>query len=410
MRSADARIACSAAILAASAACLAAPDDWPKWRGPRHDGISRETDWTTDGRGEPLWRTNVGLGHSTCSIAAGRLYTLGFDVESKQDIVRCLEALTGETIWTAAYPATLMAVGHSGGTLTTPTVDGDRVYISTRIGELRCLDAATGEVRWQRDMAKDAGTTSTIYGFGGSPLVIGDLVVCNVSRTVALDKLTGAAVWTTDDVAAIYATPTPCEVGGRPGIAAFAREGLYIYDRADGAKRFEFPWRKGDTTVNASTPVIIDDHRIFISSGYNHGGALVDFSSGVAVSVWESRAMRTRLSGCVLVRGRGGKLLFGFDESVLKCLDLAGEERWRKRGMGMGALTAAGDRLIVISERGELIVAKATADSYEELSRTTVFPAASGGVCWASPVLASGLIYCRNSQGELACLDHRRPE
>ena len=152
--------------------------------------------------------------------------------------------------------------------------------------------------------------------------------------------------------------------------------------------------------MNASTPVIVDERRIFISSGYGHGGALVDLSAAEPVAQWESQAIKTQLSGCVLVND----LLFGFDEAVLKCIDLEGKERWRKRGLGMGALMASDGRLIVISAQGELVIAAADAAAYTERFRTKVL---DGGAFWATPVLCGGLIYCRSGAGELVCLDHR---
>lgn len=379
-------------------AAAAAAEDWPNWRGPRWDGVSLEESWTVEERGE-LWRRQVGLGHSASSIRGGQLYTLGFDEERGVDVVHCLDAATGETVWTQSYPGTLRNESHGGGTLSTPAVTAQHVFVTSSAGEVRCLDASSGEVRWKRDLARELGTEPTVYGFGGSPLVIDDLVFVNVSKTAALRPDTGETVWQSRDHFALYSTPAPFVLGERPCVAVFTREGLTVLDRGEGAERFAFPWRKGEVTVNAATPVVVGE-QLFVSSGYEHGCALVEFPAEGARSVWESRVMRTRLSGCVLVGGH----LYGFDESTLKCVGLDGKERWRKRGLGLGALSAAGTRLLVLGEEGEFVVAAANPERYEELHRRHIF---EDGNCWSNPVLSDGLVFLRSSRGELVCLDQR---
>ena len=113
-----------------------------------------------------------------------------------------------------------------------------------------------------------------------------------------------------------------------------------------------------------------------------------------------SRRLRNKVTGVYHHEGH----LYGFDESILKCFDLEGNERWRVRGLGMGALSIAGDRLLVLTSRGELVVAEATPDEFRELTRTDVL---AGGDYWTLPVIVDGLVYVRNSLGDLACLDHR---
>jgi outer membrane protein assembly factor BamB len=375
--------------------------NWPHWRGAHRDGVSAETGWTNEGNAEPSWKANVGIGHSCPSVVDGRLYTLGFDEGLNLDVVICLDADTGEELWARTYPGRIRNSGHGGGTLTTPAVDGERVYVSTREGELRCLDSETGEVIWQRDLADEHGTVPLDYGFGGSPLVLADRVICNLGKTVAVDKQTGETLWATRNHLAMYSTPTRFQLDGEPTIAVFTKEGLFLLDEAQGTELRHFPWRKGKVTVNASTPVVVGD-KLFISSSYNHGCALVDISAAKPEALWESRVMRTQLSGVVLYEEH----LYGFDESMLKCIDLAGKEQWRKRGLGMGALMASDGRLIVASEKGDLVVVAASPDKYRELSRKRIF---TGGTCWTNPVLADGRIYMRNAQGELVCLDHRQP-
>ena len=373
---------------------------WPCWRGPDGTNVSRERGWSSAGREAPLWKARVGRGHSSVAVAGGWLYTQGFDEERGCDRIVCLNAETGVERWHHEYPAELDALFHGGGTHSTPTVAGDVVYSFERQGVLLALDATSGKPRWRRDLKQEHGAVPTEYGFGSSALVAGELVIVNAAKVVALDRASGDLRWATADLGAYYSTPALCRLDGREQIACFNRPGLDVIELAGGAVRYHFPFKRGDTSVSASTPVVVDDARLFISAGYGHGAALVDFRGEQPVAEWETKAMRTQMSGCVLVDGA----LFGFDESQLKCLGLDGKERWRTRGLGMGALTASDGRLIVISGKGELVIVAAQPEKYTELARRSVL---SGSSFWASPVLCDGRIYVRSGEGELACLDHR---
>jgi outer membrane protein assembly factor BamB len=388
------------AALVALISAQAPSPGWPAWRGPAGTNVSAERGWSSKGAEEPLWKVQVGRGHSSVVTAEGRLYTQGFDEEKNLDRVSCLDALTGAEQWRHEYPAELDANMHGGGTHSTPVIAQGVVYSFERQGVLRALEAATGKVLWQLDIETELEAKPTDYGFGSAPLVVGDLVIVNAAKVVAVERKSGEPAWVTDDIGAYYSTPAVCKLGGKEALASFTRPGLYVLELADGEIRHHFPFKKGETSVSASTPVVVDEHRLFISAGYGHGAALVDFASGSPVAEWETKAMRTQLTGCVLVDG----CFYGFDETMLKCLDLAGKERWRTRGLGMGALTASDGRLIVISGNGDLVVAAAKPDKYQELSKQRVL---LGSSFWAPPVLCDGRIYAKSGEGELVCLDHR---
>src|SRR5262245_39597621 len=118
-------------------------DDWPQFGGPARNGVSGETKWSSEGKREPLWRVQIGLGYSSVAVRDKRVYTLGFDKDLNQDVVFCLDAATGKELWTHAYAAKIWDLYHGGGTLTTPAVDEKRVYVSEREGWLHCLDRET---------------------------------------------------------------------------------------------------------------------------------------------------------------------------------------------------------------------------------------------------------------------------
>ncbi len=172
--------------------------DWYRWRGPDLNGISTETGWQTQWPAEgpkQLWKAAVGVGFSSMSISQGRVYTMGNDGDAT-DTVWCLDAATGAPVWKHSYPCPLDPKYYEGGTSSTPTVDGDRVYTMSRKGDLFCLDAAKGKVLWSKNIPADLGSEVPTWGFAGSPLVEGDLLILDIGTAgLALNKKTGAVIW-----------------------------------------------------------------------------------------------------------------------------------------------------------------------------------------------------------------------
>ncbi len=377
---------------------LFAPSDWPTWRGPSQDGVSPETGWTD--RGRPLWTRDVGRGYSSVAVVGERVFALGHDVAAETDIVRCLDAATGAELWSFAFAAQLRDQDHTGGSLSSPTVADGKVWVTTREGGLYCLDAATGDELWFTDVATAVETKPGIYGFSASPLLLGDdeVVFC-VDRVAALDRNTGELRWASDELDAQFSTPSVFSLAGKERLAVFTQQALCVLDPADGNELMRYGWAPTPRGVNASTPIVVGE-RVFVSSAYERGAALLAFDADEARAVWQNRRMRNKMAGCVLVNEH----LFGFDESMLKCLDLEGNERWRRRGLGNGSLIAAGERLLILSSRGELVVADASPDGWRELSSERIF---DDGTFWSPPVLAKGRVYLRSSLGQLACRDHR---
>lgn len=374
--------------------------DWPQWRGPDRNGLSTEIDWSAAGSSEALWRKELGFGHSSFSISDGRLFTLWNDREAGLDMVFCLNSTTGEEIWIHRYSSDFGDISDDGGTLTTPTVDGDVVYTSNRVGKLFCFDAATGEIRWSRDLRAELEIEPPNWGFSASPLIIGDVIYMNLGRVAAINKTTGEDLWLTDkNYGKAYSTPAAFEHQGKAFLAVLCGSGLVVITQAAGEEIAFHGWSMVPN-IFPMTPLVMGD-RIFISAGYSRGCAMLRLAGDELEVLWESRVMRTKMTGSVLWKDH----LYGFDESILKCIDLDGKEQWRKRGLGTGSLILAGGRLVIIDAKGEVIIAEAKPEKYTELSRREVL---TGGESFLTlPVLSHGLIYCRSGKGEMACLDYR---
>jgi len=381
-------------------------DDWPQWRGPARNGISAESGWVdtwpADGP-RILWKAEVGIGFSSFTVANGRAYTLGHANET--DTVFCLDADKGQVLWYHPYPSELGDKFFEGGPTSTPTVDGDRVYSISKWGDLFCFNAASGKILWSNNVAKESGAPIPSWGFGGSPLIQGDLLILNIGEAgLALNKTTGGLVWKSAPTECGYSTPLP--IPGDSGLLLFSNGKGYV---AADAKTGKEAWRVKWVTnygVNAADP-IFSDGMMFLSTGYGKGAALFRLGKSEPELVWQNRLLRTQMNPSVLIGGA----VYGVDndsgqKTALKCLDFAGgSEKWAFPLPNVGAVTAADGKLIVLSGEGELLVGPATPEGFKPSARAKVL----SGKCWTVPVLANGRILCRNAEGQVVCVDVRKP-
>ena len=373
--------------------------DWPNWRGSDFNGVSKEINLDLEfGQEGPklLWEFDPGKGFSSISVASGKAYLMGN--KGDVDTVYCLDAVSGKLVWKHSYAEKLDPKYYQGGTSSTPTVADGKVYTISKDGKTFCLDAMTGKVVWQTDVAQEYGFKRPTWGFAGSVLVVDDLLILNAGKAgLALNKTTGKLVWGANKEPGGYATAVPFENSGKKVIAMFGSDNLMGLEPSTGKMLWEYKWNTKHG-VNAADPIIIGD-RIFISSGYGTGCAMIKVE-GVNVSeLWRNRNIKTKMSGAVLING----LLFGPDESEgLKCIDPdTGAEYWAEKKFKQGALCAADGKLIVLSEKGELAVVEASKDGYHELSSAKVL----GSQCWAMPVVANGRLYVRDSKRAAKCFD-----
>jgi len=377
--------------------------DWPNYRGPDYNGITSETNWTStwpEAGPKKLWKKSLGIGFSSITVADGRVYTTGnTGKKGNTDIVFCFDAQTGQDVWTHAYPCALEPKYYEGGTLSTPTVDSGKVYVLSKMGDLFCLDAAKGTVIWQKQLNKTMGYELPTWHFSSSPLIVDDMLVVNIGDAgLALNKNTGALIWENGKGKCGYSTPMPFTMNGKPGLTIFGMNSVLAVRPTDGKKLWQFEW-KTKHDVNAADP-IVSGNKVFISSGYGRGCALLEIKGSAVDKVWENKAVRAQMNCLVLRDG----YLYGFDDTILKCIKMQdGAEQWQDKSMGKGALMMSADgRLIIMSDKSELVIARAKPDKLDVLARTQILPKAK---CWTTPVLANGRIYARNTPGDFVCID-----
>jgi outer membrane protein assembly factor BamB len=417
-------LAASAALCSLSLAFGAEPtSEWPTFRGAQRTATSSETgllqSWP-DGGPALVWKAaGAGRGYASLAISAGRLYTLGDGLstsEDKDEYMTCFDLETGKQLWkTRTGSPWNDGSPNWQGSRSTPTVDGDRVYVVTPHSELICCESATGKEVWRKNLKQDfGGKKADSWGYSESVLIDGDRVVCTPgggeTTMVALNKLTGESVWQTvreDDRGAGHSSICISEVGGTRVYVQMTGTGALGVRAADGKVLWSYPIEK--TTAVIPT-VIVRGDLVFFAAGYKRGGALLRQKPGAdgAVTVDEvypvTPVLANKHGGVVLV----GDLLFGDsdDQGIPFCADLmTGEIKWKKRGSGKGSasMIAADGRIYVRFSDGTLALANAAGDDYVELSSFKV-PGSGERPSWSHPVIAGGKLYLRE-QDQILCYD-----
>jgi outer membrane protein assembly factor BamB len=397
---------------AARAQLKAAPGDWPAWRGADRTGVSTETgllkEWP-EGGPKLLWKaTGMGTGFSTPSLVGGRIYLMG--ARAGEEYTLALDAKDGKEVWATKVGP----VGKDGppsypGPRSTPTVDGDRIYVLGSDGDLVCLDR-DGKLVWGKNLAKDLDGSRGRWAYAESPLIDGDVLVCTPggpkAALAALNKKTGEVLWKAqvpDGGEAAYGSVVIADAGGVKQYVQLLRNGVVGVSAKDG--KFLWSYGKTATTTNCPTPIVHDGF-VFssIAGPGNGGGALLKLSAdGDGVSareVYLNRDLSNHHGGVVRI----GDSLYGTNNSSLLCVDFkTGEKKWQDRSVGKGSVTAADGHLYVRGEKGDVALVEATPAGYKEKGRFTQ-PERSKQPAWPHPVVAGGRLYLRD-ENVLLCYD-----
>lgn len=387
-------------------------EDWPTFRGASRTAVSGETglldSWGSSGP-KLLWTAKgAGQGYASPAVAAGRVYTLG-DRDGGQ-FLTCFDGNNGKAIWSQQLCEAWN--GHPGkptwnGARSTPTVDGDRVYVVDAYGTVHCLNVADGNSVWQRSMTKEfGGKKADSWGYSESPTVDGPLLICTPGNpqatVVALDKATGETRWTCprpDDEGAGHSSVVISYVGGRKIYVQNTAVGPMGIDAKSGKLLWTYAIRKPVAFI--PSPVIKDDYVLSVA-GYGTGGALLQQVAGADgnVTVKEVYGLNKQLDnkhgGVILV---GDYLYGGFDDkNTVYCHDLlTGERKWRERGSGEGSTSviAADGKLFIHYSNGVVALAKADPEGFNEVSSFTA-PGDRDYPSWAHLVVANGKLLVRD--------------
>ncbi|HEX7333383.1 MAG TPA: PQQ-binding-like beta-propeller repeat protein [Pyrinomonadaceae bacterium] len=379
----------------ASAALAQSAANWPQWRGPNRDGISKETgllkQWPAEG--PPLaWKASgAGRGYSSFSISNGKLYTMG--LRGDREFVIAFDVATGKEAWATAHGSAFRN-DRGDGPRGTPTIDGDRVYALGGNGDLSALDARTGKIVWSKNILQTFGGSNIVWGISESPLVLGNKVLVNAggrdASIVALNKADGSVIWKSQSDEAGYSSAIPVDLNGVTQVVFFTAKRAVGLDSKDGRLLWEYE-RPANNVANAATP-IVRANRIFISSDYGTGGGVVEIKpDNKAQEIYFTKEMKNHHSSSVLI----GDHLYGFSSSILTAMKFdTGELAWRNRSVGKGSLVYADGHLYLLSENGVVGLVEATPTEYKEKGRFRI-PQDSLPT-WAHPVVAGGRLYLRD--------------
>jgi outer membrane protein assembly factor BamB len=380
-------------------AAAQAGGNWPQWRGPNRDGISKETgllkQWP-DG-GPPLaWKaTGAGNGYSSFAISNGRLYTMG--LRGDKEFIIAYDVATGKEVWATSHGTKPFRNDRGDGPRGTPTIEGSRLYALGGNGDLSALDTGTGKVVWSMNVLEKFGGEQITWGISESPLIVGDKLLVNPggpgASIVALNKKDGALIWKSQSEKAGYSSAIALDAAGTPQVVFFTSTRAVGLDVKDGRLLWEYQ-KPSNRVANAATP-IARNNRVFISSDYGTGGGVVEIKANgkdmVAQEIYFNKDMRNHHSSSVLI----GDHLYGFSGSILTAMKFdTGEIAWKDRSVGKGSLVFADGLLYLFSENGVVGLAEATPTGYVEKGRFRIQQESLP--TWAHPVVAGGRLYLRD--------------
>lgn len=401
------RHACFFAILV-TAAARAEAADWPRWLGPLGIGASPETGlittWPSTGP-KVLWESQGGDGYSSIAVAGGRAVTL---VQADgQESVLALDAAKGTLLWKKEIAPAFKNM-YGNGPRSTPTIEGDLIWVQSVSGPLVCLKATDGAVVWRKDLLKEFKTENITWGLSASPVTDDEHVYAMPGKgggMVALKRATGELAWHTGTDNAAYATPVPVNLEGSKQVLFFNAAGLVALTADKGQELWRMPWVT-EYECNICTPLLVGKDHLFVTSGEGVGCTMLKLKSAAAPSVvWESKGKKSVMinywANSVVLDGHLYGLAGEFDKKIhFQCVDLKdGKLKWSHKDFGKGAITLADGHLFVTTKAGELVLIQPSPERYVEKARVKLL-----GDNRTVPTLANKRLYLRDKQ-KILCLD-----
>lgn len=402
-------------LLLTALSCLVVPAsaDWPNWRGPGHDGHAPpESAALTSLPANPavLWNIPAGEGLASPVVAGGRV--LAFDNQGGRETLRALDAATGAELWRADIDEPFSDSQGPTGPRNTPTLDGDRVYAVSCRGELQCRRVTDGSLVWRANYVKDFGAEfigerglapgAARHGNNGSPLIDGDHLIVPVggrpgAGVVCFDKRTGAVIWKSTDDQAGYAPAVVGTLHGTPQVVCFTALGVVGLDRVSGRELWRVPV-KTSFARHVTTPILHRD--LVIVSSHEAGllGIRVSRQDGAWSSepAWTSKDAAMNFASPVAV----GDHLYGVGPARdLVCVEMAtGRLAWSRTGIlttspgnAYAGFVAIQDRILALTDGGELVLFAADPAAYREHGRAQV-----ASLNWCYPAYSDGVVYLRD--------------
>ena len=382
--------------------------DWPRWRGNKMDSKVSNSGTFEEGKNYSLkvrWKRTLGSGYSSISVVGDKAVTMFSD--STFDYVTMLDANSGEELWRHKIDSTYL--GHDGshnGPISTPTVDGNKVFALGPKGQFLALDLKTGKQLWNTNLVDDHKAVVPFYGFSSSPIVDGSMVILETGgpeKTIsAFNKDNGELLWSTGNDTVNHQSPILLDIAGQKQLLCIGDKYLYGMEPETGKTLWEYHHNGGWVSMN---PVVVDNNKIFLQYKRTESILLqinASDSGFVAQELWKNRNIRLTYDTPVFQEGH----LYGYSSRFLTCVESdSGKSVWKSRKPGDGFVILVDGYLVLLTKKGTLHVAKASPEGYQELASTKVFD----GIAWTPVSFANGRIYAR-SLTEIAAIDIERTD
>jgi len=380
--------------------------DYPQFLGPQRNaivtGIRLNRNWTEQPP-KQVWRQPIGAGWSAFAVSGN--FAITQEQRGKVEMVVAYDLKSGQVKWSHGDSTGYESPITGSGPRATPTIAGTRVYTLGGTGMLNCLDLITGKRIWSKDIIEENNAQINGWGMSGSPLLLDSLVVVSAggregNSLVAYHQVTGARIWSGGNDRAAYSSPLVATIAGTRQILIFNQNNVAAHDPASGQIIWQQAWPGGSECV--AQPIPLPDDRVFVSSGYGIGCKLFQIQRGEngdlhASLIWATNRLKAKFTNLVYREG----YIYGLDDGILVCLDLAnGERKWKAGRYGHGQMISVDDLLLIQAESGEVVLVEVNPQAPVELARL----AALNSKTWNNPALAGRYLLVRNDR-EAACYE-----
>lgn len=386
--------------------CNKQQPDWTKWRGPNGDGVSTETAWDASklDSSNILWKKNIGFGHSAIAVQGENCYATGWNekISDKDTIgeanIYCFNVSTGKEVWKFTYQSN----GRSfPGPRSTPVIDGNKLYAISWEGKLFCIDSKTGTQNWMTNLVADSICLDDRWGICPSPVIYKNLILLNLNKTgLAIDKNSGKVLWNSERKNSHYSTVKLIQFQNKTAGVFMCDTILNIVDPESGKVLASFDKDSDKSMENDA--IITTDGSLFMSD------ELIKIEGQSLKSVWKNDSISSYFRVGVVV----GNFAYQFSDNKNKapfvCVDVrTGVPAWTAELGRFGSVSVAGDKLIILSGLGKVIIANAQPERFTVIKELQVLPAEDleKNWCWTASTFLDGKLYVRNSFGDMACID-----
>ena len=378
-------------------------EDWKQFRGPARSGISSESisdNKISDPAPELVWKKKIGCAFSEITVSEDKLYTMlseKKDSTSGWEYTAAFDAKSGKELWRNKIDSIFIDRDDFGdGPRATPVIGEKYIFSFSSYGKLTAHSKTDGKQIWQVDFMAEFGSTLPRWGFSTSPVLVDGVLVIEAGGTeerafVAFDQNTGKLLWSKGKGNASYCSPLVAKIDGQTQIIFANGKTLSSYN-SKGETLWTYTMKMNSPTA---MPTLVDENKIFISAIRSSGFIVVEVKDNQVTELLKAPTMKNDYSSTLYYDGH----FYGFNVAALQCISAeTGEKKWTKRGFGKGSLILVGDKLLVLSDKGQLIQVKATPSAYTEQRRFQ----AIDGKSWTAPSFVKGNLYLRN-QTEMAC-------